>query len=291
MLFAVWGLGRVDCSTWTWEVRWPDHHCGGLQRVARAFPVVPLDPIEAIRVLALLVVDPVQVGRTAGVKPPAWNTRKQMVVIKKHRSSYSSRDARGAELLCVYYSSVYILQGIFYSLLFHIFLLCVAAFNAVRCGVLTMAYKHSSRNLLLLLSSTFVIVLFHQSSSAWSGTGRSPFRCDYCTAAGRTYTVCHSFNCRRCCGLSTGWVPLTHNCAPRANGCLPVVQKKPLMGKEKKRRKKRAGPRGFSASPCSLGRPPIQTETNFWQQSHFQGNRGGPLSYWKAEGKALFPGY
>lgn len=130
MLFAVWGLGRVDSSTWTWEVHWPDHHCGGLQRVARAFPVVPLDPVEAIRVLALLVVDPIQVGRTTCVKPPALNMRKQMVVMKKHRSSYSSRDARGAELLCVYYSSVYILQGIFYSLLFHISLLFVAAFNA-----------------------------------------------------------------------------------------------------------------------------------------------------------------
>lgn len=136
-----------------------------------------------------------------------------------------------------------------------------------------------------------LLCCFTQSSSAWSGTARSPFRCDYCTAAGRSYTVCHSFNCRRCCGLSTGWVPLTHNCAPRANGCLPVVQKKTLMGRKKKKKKKRARPRGFSASPCSLGRPPIQTETNFWQQSHFQGNRGGPLSYWKAEGKALFPGY
>lgn len=64
-------------STRSCEVNRPDHHCGGFQRVARAFPVVPLDPVEAIGVLALLVVDPVEVGRTTGVKPPAWKMTKQ----------------------------------------------------------------------------------------------------------------------------------------------------------------------------------------------------------------------
>lgn len=57
-------------STGTREARRSDHHCSGLQRVARASPVVPFDPVEAISVLAQLVILPVQVGRTAGIKPP-----------------------------------------------------------------------------------------------------------------------------------------------------------------------------------------------------------------------------
>lgn len=59
------------------EVRRPDHHGCGLERVARSFPVVPLNPVELICVLPLWVVHSVQVGRTACIKPPACGRQTQ----------------------------------------------------------------------------------------------------------------------------------------------------------------------------------------------------------------------
>ena len=58
------------CSLRTWEVYRSDHYLGGLQWVAWAFPVVPFYSIEAIRVLALLVIHSIQIGWATGVKPP-----------------------------------------------------------------------------------------------------------------------------------------------------------------------------------------------------------------------------
>lgn len=54
-------------------------------------------------------------------------------------------------------------------------------------------------------------------------------------------------------------------------------------------KKKEPGLGAFSVSVLTWQTPPMQTETNFWQRSQFQGNRGGPLSYWKAEGKSSVP--
>ena len=62
------------------EVYWSDHHCGRLQWVAWALPVVPFDSIESIRVLAVLEKYSVQVRGAAGVKPPALKSRKQEIV-------------------------------------------------------------------------------------------------------------------------------------------------------------------------------------------------------------------
>lgn len=46
-----------------------------MQGVAGASEVVPLDAVELPDVVADCVVDPVQVGETAGVKPPTWVKR------------------------------------------------------------------------------------------------------------------------------------------------------------------------------------------------------------------------
>lgn len=46
------------------------HHGGGVQRVAGASEVMPLDAVELPDVVADGVVDAVQVGEAAGVKPP-----------------------------------------------------------------------------------------------------------------------------------------------------------------------------------------------------------------------------
>lgn len=62
------------------EVYWSDHHCGRLQWVAWALPVVPFDSIESIRVLTVLEKYSVQVRGAAGVKPPALKSRKQEIV-------------------------------------------------------------------------------------------------------------------------------------------------------------------------------------------------------------------
>lgn len=53
------------------EIRWSDHHGGGLERVARALPVVPLNAVEPVGVLSLRVVHSVQVGGAACIEPPA----------------------------------------------------------------------------------------------------------------------------------------------------------------------------------------------------------------------------
>ena len=47
------------------------HHGGGLQGVARPSEVMPLDAVELPDVMADGVINPVQVGETTGVKPPA----------------------------------------------------------------------------------------------------------------------------------------------------------------------------------------------------------------------------
>lgn len=52
------------------EVVRSDHHGGGVQGVAGASEVVPLDAVELPDVVTDWVVDPVQVGETAGIKPP-----------------------------------------------------------------------------------------------------------------------------------------------------------------------------------------------------------------------------
>lgn len=52
------------------EVVRSDHHGGGVQGVAGASEVVPLDAVELPDVVTDRVVDPVQVGETAGIKPP-----------------------------------------------------------------------------------------------------------------------------------------------------------------------------------------------------------------------------
>lgn len=59
------------------ETCWADHHGRGLERVAGAFPVVPLNTVELICVLLLRVVHSVQVGRTACIKPPACDRKTQ----------------------------------------------------------------------------------------------------------------------------------------------------------------------------------------------------------------------
>lgn len=46
------------------------HHGGGAQGVAGASEVVPLDAVELPDVMADSVVNSVQVGETASVKPP-----------------------------------------------------------------------------------------------------------------------------------------------------------------------------------------------------------------------------
>lgn len=46
------------------------HHGGGVQGVAGAAEVVPLDAVELPDVMADGVVNSVQVGEAAGVKPP-----------------------------------------------------------------------------------------------------------------------------------------------------------------------------------------------------------------------------
>lgn len=46
------------------------HHGGGAQGVAGASEVVPFDAVELPDVVADGVVNPVQVGEAAGVKPP-----------------------------------------------------------------------------------------------------------------------------------------------------------------------------------------------------------------------------
>lgn len=46
------------------------HHGGGAQGVNGASEVVPLDAVVLPDVVADAVVDPVQVGKTAGVEPP-----------------------------------------------------------------------------------------------------------------------------------------------------------------------------------------------------------------------------
>lgn len=54
------------------EVIWTDHHGGGAQGVAWASEVVPLDAVEFPYVVANIVVNTVEVGETAGIKPPTW---------------------------------------------------------------------------------------------------------------------------------------------------------------------------------------------------------------------------
>lgn len=46
------------------------HHAGGTQGVAGTFEVVPLDAIKLPDVVAASVVHTVQVGESAGIKPP-----------------------------------------------------------------------------------------------------------------------------------------------------------------------------------------------------------------------------
>lgn len=59
------------------EICWSDHHGRGLERVAWAFPVVPLNTVELVCVLLLWVVHSVQVGGTARIKPPACESKTQ----------------------------------------------------------------------------------------------------------------------------------------------------------------------------------------------------------------------
>ena len=59
------------------EICWTDHHGRGLEWVARALPVVPLNTVELICVLPLWVVHSIQVGRTTGIKPPACEREAQ----------------------------------------------------------------------------------------------------------------------------------------------------------------------------------------------------------------------
>lgn len=60
---------------WHLEICWSDHHGCGLERVARSFPIVPLNPVEFICVLPLWVVHSVQVGGTTCIKPPACESQ------------------------------------------------------------------------------------------------------------------------------------------------------------------------------------------------------------------------
>lgn len=59
------------------EVRRPDHHGCGLERVAGPLPVVPLDAVELVCALPPRVVHPVEVGRTTGIEPPACESKTQ----------------------------------------------------------------------------------------------------------------------------------------------------------------------------------------------------------------------
>lgn len=52
------------------EVRRSYHHGGGAQGVAGASEVVPSDAVELPDVVAHSVVDPIEVGEPAGIKPP-----------------------------------------------------------------------------------------------------------------------------------------------------------------------------------------------------------------------------
>lgn len=61
-------LHRVKGS----EVVRPDHHGGGPQGVAGPSEMVPLDAVEFSNVVSNGVIDTVQVGEAAGVKPPTY---------------------------------------------------------------------------------------------------------------------------------------------------------------------------------------------------------------------------
>lgn len=58
------------------EVRGSHHHGGGAQGVAGPSEVVPLDAVELADVVADRVVNPVEVGETAGVEPPTWGRQR-----------------------------------------------------------------------------------------------------------------------------------------------------------------------------------------------------------------------
>lgn len=74
---CVSGLWDTGCVGSPSEVCRPDHHGCGLERVAGPLPVVPLDAVELVCALLLWVVHPVEVGRTAGVEPPACEHKTQ----------------------------------------------------------------------------------------------------------------------------------------------------------------------------------------------------------------------
>lgn len=52
------------------KVQRPDHHGGGVQGVAGAFEVMPLDAVELAVVLSSCVEHPIEIGGATGVKPP-----------------------------------------------------------------------------------------------------------------------------------------------------------------------------------------------------------------------------
>lgn len=53
------------------EVWRSNHHRCGAQRVAWPFEIMPFDSIQLSMILASIVVHPIKVGRTAGIKPPS----------------------------------------------------------------------------------------------------------------------------------------------------------------------------------------------------------------------------
>ncbi len=61
-----------NANLFTSEISWTDHHGSGLERIAGSSEVMPLNAIEFADVVTHGVVDSIEIGQTASIKPPAW---------------------------------------------------------------------------------------------------------------------------------------------------------------------------------------------------------------------------